>query len=255
MDNLVSCNLGSYRTAGDEALAHLAGLGVKWVELAAPAPDAAGAERDRLARFGLQAASLMISGNFLQAADLAVVEAAADSAVTMGASVLFASLQAGELPLDDAYARLRAAGDLLAARGLTLGMETHPDLCTNAAVMIRTMQAVDHPAVGINFDTANISYYTEHADVMAELEPVVGWVRSAHLKDTMGGFHEHAFPAVGQGVVDYPRFFGRLAAAGFHGPYTLEIEGFAGEHLDFAGHAQRVADSVDYLRAEGLMPR
>ena len=251
----LSCNLYSYGAADDSVLSHLSALGLRLVEIGAPAPADVSATRDRLARFGLRAATVM---GHCPVAEADVVERfrpAAEAAVALGAGIVFVSVQAGETPLALVYERLRAVGDLAAEHGLHVAMETHPDLCANGAQMAQTMTAIDHSAVGINFDTANISYYNQDADAIAELRQALPWVVSVHLKDTMGGFHEHNFPTLGQGIVDYPTLFELLGERGFVGPYTMELEGVAGEQLNAAQRAQRVADSVAYLRSRGLVPR
>lgn len=255
MDNLLSCNLYSYGAAGDDVLSHLSALGVRLVEIGLPAPDQLAATRARLARFGLRAATVM-AGCPVAEADLAErFRPAIDGAVALGADIIFVSVQAGETPRPLVFDRLRALGDLAATANVRIALETHPDLCANGQQMAETMSALDHPALGINFDTANISYYNRDADAVAELGAALPWVLSVHLKDTVGGFHEHNFPTLGQGIVDFPALFGRLAERGFSGPYTMELEGVAGEQLTAAQRAQRVADSVAYLRSARLIPQ
>ncbi len=73
-----------------------------------------------------------------------------------------------------------------------------------------------------------------------------------HLKDTSGGRGEWAFGALGTGRVDLARIIGLLKDRGFGGPYSLEIEGFAGEDLTRAARVQRVRQSLDYLTSLGI---
>ena len=130
-------------------------------------------------------------------------------------------------------------------------METHPDLITNAAVAIETMQGVNHPNIRVNYDTANIHYYNHNVDSVEELRKVIDYIGSMHLKDTNGGFETWFFPTFGVGIVDFKAVFDLLATRGFHGPYTMEIEGCAGEDFNEEETCQRVADSVAYLRNIG----
>ena len=39
----------------------------------------------------------------------------------------------------------------------------------------------------------------------------------------------------GEGIVDFKTVFDRLNAHGFHGPFTMEIEGVEGESLNRSG--------------------
>jgi sugar phosphate isomerase/epimerase len=73
------------------------------------------------------------------------------------------------------------------------------------------------------------------------------------LKDTRGRFKTWDFPGLGDGIVDFSRVFGLLNARGFHGPFTIEIEGVEGESLDRAATLGRVARSVAHLRKLGCI--
>lgn len=137
-------------------------------------------------------------------------------------------------------------------RGITYCFETHPGICQNADGMLETMRALDHPHLRINFDTGNILYYNDGADVLASLESVIDYVRHVHLKDSPGGYRDWTFTTLGTGIVDFRRLREILDKAGFTGPYSLEIEGIEGEEpLTLEQHHQRVADSVTYLRSLG----
>ncbi len=115
------------------------------------------------------------------------------------------------------------------------------------------MEHVAHPNVRVNWDTANVHYYNEGIDEIAELRKTLEFVGGVHLKDTNGGFHAWHFPVLGQGVVDYVAVFRILNEAGFHGPFTLELEGIEGVELDEEGSKAQVADSVAYLRRIGVV--
>ena len=254
MDNLLSCNLGSYRSFRDHALEHLASIGVRHVEVRAPNRDDVAELLDQLGAHGLSATTVMAPCP-LDREDLAEqLGAACESAAALGAKVVFVSAKAGDVPLETAYARLRAAGDAAAAHGVKLALETHPDLCDNGDKMVATMDAIDHPNVGVNFDTANIYYYNEGIDGLDELNKAIDKIVAVHLKDTSGGYKTWYFPTLGEGIVDFAGAFAALNAKGFRGPFTMELEGIEGESLNEAETQARVADSVAYLRGAGLVP-
>ena len=74
-----------------------------------------------------------------------------------------------------------------------------------------------------------------------------------YLKDTDGGFESWHFPALGEGVVDFPACIQILEAAGFDGPLTLELEGIKGEAFTEQLAKDRVEASIAYLRQIGVV--
>ena len=78
-----------------------------------------------------------------------------------------------------------------------------PSLVHNADVALKTMEATDHPNIRINFDTGNISFYTDGTDAVTELKEIAQYVVSTHLKDHSGNFDEWDFPTLGTGSVDF----------------------------------------------------
>jgi len=131
-------------------------------------------------------------------------------------------------------------------------IETHPNLVTNGTVGRETMERVNHPNVRINWDTANVYYYNDGVDGIAEMKKLIEFIGAVHLKDTNGRPKTWHFPALGEGIVDFKEIFRLLNARGFNGPFTMEIEGVEGESLDRAATEDRVARSVDHLRRLGI---
>jgi inosose dehydratase len=148
---------------------------------------------------------------------------------------------------------LTALGDLAGELGMILSLETHQGPTQNAQAMTRLMERVDHPAVRINFDTANILYYNEDADPVAELRQVFPYVASIHLKDSRGRFEDWYFPAIGDGgAVNFDELLDFLRASDFAGPLTIEIEGIRSEPEPGLDERQeRVVRSVTHLKKLG----
>ncbi|HNT86823.1 MAG TPA: sugar phosphate isomerase/epimerase family protein, partial [Candidatus Hydrogenedentes bacterium] len=178
------------------------------------------------------------------AAQLAVCE-------KMGVKFMFMSAKRGDLSKEAAYARLRAAGVIAQARGVTITLETHPDLGTNGAVQVETMQAIDSPSIRVNFDTANITYYNRDTSAVAELAKSIEHVGTVEFKDHNGEFETWNFPVLGEGVVDFPAIVKMLRDHGYAGPVTLEFEGVEGVELSEDETKRAIADSVAYVRALG----
>jgi L-ribulose-5-phosphate 3-epimerase len=147
---------------------------------------------------------------------------------------------------------LRYLGDYAADHGVRIALETHGGLTRNGALARRLLEAVDHPAVGVNYDTGNIYYYNDDLDPAADIREVAERVFQVHLKDTLGGKGEWEFCVLGEGRVNFPAIIAVLAAAGFRGPYSLELEGRRGEDLNRAQHLERISRSLAYLRSIGL---
>lgn len=184
-------------------------------------------------------------------ASLANYVGALDALQQFEIPILFTSAS-GEDDFDAATDLLRDLAEKAAARDVIISLETHPPYCENADGMLAIMEAVDHPNLRVNFDTANIFYYNEGLDSADELERVIDYVVSVHLKDTTGGFKSAEFPVLGQGVVDFERIFGTLSEADFAGPLTLELEGDLVREMDVSERHQAVIESMDYLRSIGV---
>lgn len=249
--NIIACREGSYGKFAGRAYKHLASLGVRHVEIAVPGADRIEATLAELNRFGLSASTLHGECD-PQREDIAeLVSSQMPAFEALGCRLMFASAQRGDLAPDTAYSRLRQAGDAAAAHGVTIVLETHPDLITNANVALETMRGVNHPNVRINFDTANLYFYNHDIDCVEQLRRVVEYVGAVHLKETDGGYRNWHFPALGEGVVDFAGVFDVLDEAGFEGPCTLEIEGIEGEERTESLVLERIAASVAYLSRLG----
>jgi len=251
--NPIACRPSSYGEFAEGALEHIASVGLRHVEIMVPPADAIAETRDRLARLGLSASSMHGTCDLSRPDVAQQVADQMPALAALGCPIMFVSAKRGDLPAETAYERLRQAGDVAAAQGVTIVLETHPDLITNADVALETMRGVEHPHVRVNFDTANIYFYNRDVDGVAELRKIAPYVAAVHLKDTDGGYRHWHFPALGEGIVDFAGVFAVLDEAGFRGPCTLEIEGIEGETATRALVEGRIAASVAYLRSLGRL--
>ncbi len=233
--------------------AHLASLGIRHVEVKLVArTDVRVLERE-LAAHGLAVVTVQAQIDLSREDTAEQLTAQAEDIARLGARHVLLASSAGAVPLVDAYRRLRRAGDAATRHGLTLLLETHPDLVTNADVGLATMAGVDQPSVRLNFDTANIHFYNDDRDPVAELRRLMPFVAGVHLKDTPGGRGVRLFPPLGRGIVNIPAVFDVLEAAGFPGPCTIELEGPPGRPRSFEDVCSDVAASVAYLRRLGRL--
>jgi len=250
-ENLIACRPGCYGKHKDQAFAHLARIGVRHVELDVLPREEWAARKEELRKHGLSASSVSGSVDLSKFDSIENFAHFAACAREFGARIVFLSVKSGGRPLDQCYAELRGLGDVADGHGVTVALETHPDLVTNGAVASATMKGVNHPRIKLNFDSANIYYYNTGMDGCAELRKFLPWLGAVHLKETNGGFKTWYFPGLheGDGIVDFPALFRICNDAGFFGPFTMEIEGIKGEDLSREQACARLEHSMQYLRS------
>lgn len=253
MANIISCRTGVLGSV-DTAFQRFPDAGVLHAEVAPPADGDYETLAAKARQHGVTIATLATQLNLETDEATAAFRAVIDGAAAIGVPKIFVSAKAGEeTPRPVALGRLRDTAAYATERTVTVCLETHPPFGTNGDIARATITEVGHPGLRYNFDTANVYYYNEGTDTIAELRKVVDLVGSVHLKDTDGGFRSGNFPPVGQGVVDFPGVFEMLSAKGFVGPYTLEIEGALVRDLDEDGRVAFLLDCVNYLRSIGAM--
>ena len=253
MENIIACNLGSYRQFRTGAYAHLAEIGLTNVEIGVPAPESVDTLCAELNAHGLTATSLLGSCDVQSETVISDFQATLDIADQMDVKIIFVSVHAGETDINAVYDRLRAIGENAAPLDIKVCLETHPDMVHNGDIALKTMQAVNHPNICVNFDTGNVYYYNHDVTAVTEVQKIIKHIGAVHLKDTNGGYRTWNFPTLGEGVVDFKAVFQTLNDAGFYGPFTMELEGVEGENLDEASAKARVADSLQHLKYIGVI--
>ena len=252
MPNLLAYRIGSLQKPhlpfAQVAEFGIQGLELVWNEETTTDAVAAALELHSLRVTSIHAPSPLEDDNLPQ-----VLGQHAAQAAELGASYLFVSIHAGDMPRSEAHDRIRRLGDAVGAHQVYLAMETHPDLCQNAANMLETMAGVAHPWVGVNYDTANVYYYNENVDTVAELKQVASHVRGVHLKETVGGFKDGNFPVFGEGIVDFAAVAEVLGQAGYAGPCTMELEGGQFDPGQPEDLAAKVGQCVAHLRKVGAL--
>lgn len=233
----------------------MARAGIRHAEIDVPAEHWWGAVRAELRRHEISVSSVAGGVDLSNPSAERTVLHLARGAKEFGAKIIFLSVKSGGRPLKECYRALRAMGGIAKRHGVTIALETHPDLVTNGDVALQTMRGVKHPNVRLNYDSANLYYYNKGIDGVAELKKFLPWLAAVHLKETNGKFKTWYFPGLheGDGIVNFPEIFRICNAAGFHGPFTMEIEGIEGEKLTKKLARARIAKSVAYLKRIGAM--
>lgn len=249
--NPLVCRLASYGKYQDVAWAHLPSIGVHYVFMNVPSPDQVEVTKKRLAEHGLTPMVLRGETDLSQPASVGELAVQLETCHKLGVRYMFLSPKRHGADKETVCRRLREAGEIARRQGVTIALETHPDLGTNGDVHVETTKRINHPNIRVNFDTGNITYYNKGADALAELRKCIDYVATVELKDHGGGLEEWNFPTLGKGVVDLAGVVRMLKRHGYAGPITLEIEGVKGVEMTEAETKKMIEDSVAYVRSMG----
>lgn len=166
--------------------------------------------------------------------------AGANAALAQRLGITLVTFHAGFIPHDRdeplrgvMLERLRAIVDRFAEHDVEVAFETGQE---TADTLIEALDDLDRPAVGVNFDPANMILYGMGDPVMA-LDRLKPWIRQLHLKDAIPsatpGQWGREVP-IGEGAVDWAGFFGKVYYLGLDCDLMIERE--AGE--------QRIRDII-----------
>lgn len=247
MAYFLACRLASYGAYQERAWTHLPELGIRHLEVHLPPADQRDELHRRLAKHGLKISSMQISCDVGRDDIAEQVAPQLKVCREFDASLALLPLKPGPYPHEETCDKLRLVGEVAQAAGVIVMLETHPDIAGNGRQATRTMQAIDHPFVRLNFDPANMYFYNEQPDMLSDLEACLPYLAGVHLKDTPGGYRQYHFATLGGGVVDFPEMFRRLDAHDYTGPCTIEIQGIEGQPFTEDQQLQCVADSAAYL--------
>jgi sugar phosphate isomerase/epimerase len=250
----IACRLSCYGPFQAEALGHLAGLGVRAVEMHAPSAGELDSLCRRLDAHNLHVVTVQVALD-IERRDAAEQLAPQLAIITrLGARQLLIAPRPGLRPNPEITAQLHRAAANSAAAGVVALLEMHPHLAASADEALATLARVAHPNLKINFDTANVAYYNRGGDPLVDLARLGPRIGGVHLKDGSGRFEQRWFPALGEGTIDFPRIFDALDEAGFDGVCTIEIEPPRDGSATQASVESAVGASVAYLRRIGRFP-
>src|SRR6266852_2679168 len=223
----LACGTLSYREAPlERALEGICKAGFRAVELGCvcgycehirpEAMDRSDVKRlaDLLQKMGLEVISLAghvdlqypLLGKGPEVADqgFELLRRRADLAEQLGVSIVNSGLGVAEPEekLEPFFARLATLLDYFEQRGVNLGLESHAGLTETARASLGLCRQMQSPALGINYDAANVRFYTGQ-DPVADLESceadLADYLIHVHIKDHAGGRGEWNFPPLGGG--------------------------------------------------------
>jgi L-ribulose-5-phosphate 3-epimerase len=135
--------------------------------------------------------------------------------------------------------RIKCLADVAAENGLMLLMETGQETAEDLAGF---MTEIAHPAVGINFDPANMILY-DKGDPIEALKVLAPWIKHVHIKDAdkteVTGQWGAEVPW-GDGQVDSGKFLDALKSIGYEGTIAIEREAGDQRKVDIALAADRL---------------
>lgn len=249
--NVLACRLANYGKFQDAAWAHLPSISIKHVFISVPRPEQIQVTKKRLAEHGLTVVVMRGHTDLSQPSCIDGLAVQLETCEKMGVKYMFLSPKQEGIDKQVIYRRLRQAGNIARKHGVTIALETHPDLGTNGDVHLETMKQINHPNVRVNFDTGNIHYYNKNTDAPTELKKIIDYVATVELKDHNGRYQTWHFPALGKGIVDIPDVLRILKKRGYAGPLVMEIEGIRGIERDQTKIKKDIADSAAYVRSLG----
>ncbi len=153
--------------------------------------------------------------------------------ITAEQGVPYLTMHAGFLESDEpAHAsrlrdRLRCLADAAGERGIALLLETGQE---TADCLRALLEELNHPALGVNFDPANMILYGKGDPVQA-VQTLGPWIKHVHVKDAVVSTRPEAWGTEvpwGEGEVGSVAFLQALREIGFTG--TLAIERESGEN-------------------------
>lgn len=112
------------------------------------------------------------------------------------------------------------------AHGLKFSIENHTHtLLPDSGSLLRLLDAIPDPALGVNLDAGWIQLEREYPPVA--IYKLKGHVMNLHLRDIDGLMR--SFPPIGQGVMDFQAIVEALKRTGFQGFVSLEQDGHPGD--------------------------
>lgn len=160
---------------------------------------------------------------------------------------------------------LGTLGDVASEHGVVLCVENHFSTMTESAEeTMCLMRAVDHIAVGVLYDQANLTF-THCEDYVEAIAAQASWIRHVHVKDlewidasrrlqtsTVSRIQDedrvHRSRMIGDGMLDWAKIVAALDAAGYDGLYSLEYE-YRWNPADLPDPIEGFPESARRLRA------
>ncbi len=172
--------------------------------------------------------------------------------VTVKLGVKYLSMHAGFIDESDAayaktfYDRIRRLADVASGKNIVLLLETGQE---TAEELQHFLEELNHPAVGVNFDPANMILYDKGNPVEA-VHVLAPWIKHIHIKDAIRTRQPGTWGLEvpwGDGQVQPEGFLNVLGEIGFDGALAIERE--AGD--DRLGDVKLAAERLQCITDKG----
>ena len=236
--NKLAGHTNTYHTYGFiDALAGISAAGFHYVELSAVpgwtehvSLDDVGDIESLLRSHGLEAVSLSAHSDLTTREGVGHCLRAIGWAADLGLPIVNTAIGGHAGGEEDEIAFLGNMEELAEAAdkaGITIGLEIHGEVMSSGHKAMALMERIGRSSIGVNYDTANVEYYSGRRAV-DDLPEVLPHVVSVHLKDKVGGQGAWDFPPLGSGHVDFAKILRILRDSDYSGPLSVELE-FQGE--------------------------
>ncbi len=255
MKNIIACRPGCFGVDLPEGLELLKRSGLTNAEINFPEDDDFAGLAKTAANAGVTVTSLSGGVKLDNAESVDKLGRVIKGAAEIGTKIIFLSTGVEKVDPEEGLDTLRQLANDAHAAGVVLSIETHEPYAYNGDLARKTIETVNSPGIGHNFDTANIYYYNPKGiDAVEELKKILPYVTSVHLKESgKGEPRAFDFPALGTGIVNFPEVFRILAERDFYGPYTMELEGPLVDGLPADQRVEKVRECVNYLKSIDVM--
>ena len=161
--------------------------------------------------------------------------------ILSGLNVLYLSFHFGFLDMNNVklLEHVKELADYADSKSVILLMETGQETAQELADFIAE---INHPAVGINFDPANMILY-DNGEPVRSLNKLKDWVKHVHIKDALPSQEPSLLGSEvpwGQGKVDSYQFLMELEKINYQGNLCVEREEGANKYADIVSAISKV---------------
>ena len=168
---------------------------------------------------------------------------------TAGLDVKYLSFHAGFIDHNDTAGyktfckRITELADSAQEQGVMILLETGQE---TAADLRLFLEELNHPAIGVNFDPANMILYGK-GDPIEAVKIVGPWIKHVHIKDAIASSDPAEWGEEvpwGTGEVAHTEFFKVLKEIGYEGQFAIEREAGEQRELDIIHAAKQLEESL-----------
>lgn len=128
--------------------------------------------------------------------------------------------------LPEVFPRLHYAfnkiGDYAQVQGIKITIENHGGPTATGQRIVKIMEGIKSPAVGINYDPAN--FLNQGTDPLMALRYILPWVNYSHWKDVRWVNGGPQFCVFGEGEIVWQPIIKELLNSGYQGYWVVEYE-------------------------------